>query len=348
MATPGGREGPPLARKLFEEPYRFDFFQAVRLLARMRPGRDPVGVEGHPGREVVRFRTFQSLAFPPSELHSLAEKAGPGGVAATDAPPELTVAFMGLTGPIGVLPPHYTEMLMARRRAGDPTLAAFFDLFNHRMISLFFRAWEKYRPALARERGEEDLLARCLFALMGLGTASLRDRHEFPDGALLFHAGTFARRTRPAVSLEAVLRDTFGLEVEVEPFIGRWLALDPADRSSLAREGPNNALGSSMMLGGRFWDVRGTFRLRVGPLTFAQFLAYSPDGAQFRALAQLARLFADGELDFDVKLVLKAEEVPDCRLSAEPGAGARLGRYAWLKSRPLPADAEEAIFPSGC
>ena len=111
----------------------------------------------------------------------------------------MTVAFMGLTGPLGVLPHAYTEMLMARRRAGDPTASAFLDLFNHRMISLFFRAWEKYRPALARERGEEDPLARCLYSLIGLGIAPLRDRHEFPDAALLFHAGAFAQRRRPAV-----------------------------------------------------------------------------------------------------------------------------------------------------
>ncbi len=344
MATQGGREGPPLGRTLFEEPYKFDFFQAVRLLGKMRPGRVAVGGEGHPGREVVRFRSLLSLAFPPSEVHALAPTAGEDA----EAPPEMTVAFMGLTGPVGVLPPHYTEMLIARRRAGDPTAAAFLDLFNHRMISLFFRAWEKYRPALARERGEEDLLARCLFALMGLGTGSLRDRHEFPDAALLFHAGTFAQRRRPAVALEGVLRDYFGLEVVVEPFVGRWLALDPADRSALAPGGPSNALGSSMMLGGRFWDVRGKFRLRVGPLTFAQFLAFSPEGADFRALAQMARLFVDGELDFDVQLILKAEEVPDCRLSSQPSAGARLGRHAWLKGRPFAADAEEAVFASGC
>src|SRR5262249_12446260 len=137
MATPRRRTDPPLERELFEEPYRFDFFQAVRLLGRLQPDRARVGHGGHPGREVARFRARQSLAFPPSSVHELERPKDP------DGPPEMTVAFLGLTGPSGVLPRVYTELLMERRRAGDRTPTAFFDVFNHRAISLFYRAWEK-------------------------------------------------------------------------------------------------------------------------------------------------------------------------------------------------------------
>ena len=122
----------------------------------------------------------------------------------------MTVAFMGLTGPSGVLPLFYTKLLMERRKAGDRTLAAFLDLLNHRLISLFYRAWEKYHVIVPYERGEDDRFSRSLFHLIGLGTRGLRDRHDFPDEALLFYAGHFARRRRPAVVLEDVLRDAFG------------------------------------------------------------------------------------------------------------------------------------------
>lgn len=342
MAAQGGRTDPPLERRLFGEPYRFGFFQAVRLLARLDPAREPVGGDARPGREVVRFRALTSLAFPASEVHRIEPAGAEGG------PPVMTVSFLGLTGPLGVLPTPYTEFLLARRRAGDPTAAAFLDLFNHRMASLFFRAWAKYRPALARERDDaaDDPLARCLFALMGIGTDSLRGRHTFPDDALLGFAGLFAQRRRPAAALEALLRDTFGVEVEVVQFVGRWLTLDPSDRSALGRGGPHNGLGSGLMLGARAWDVQGAFRLRVGPLTFERFLNLSPDGGEFLALTEMARVFVDGELDFDVQLVLKAEEVPACLVASAPGAGARLGRTAWLKSLPTTADADDAVFPS--
>src|SRR5262249_1093605 len=133
MATPRGRTNPPLELALYEEPYRFDFFQAVRLLGRLRHDRPPAGREGHPRREVVRFRACQSLSFPPSSIHEIERPEDAG------RPPEMTVAFMGLTGPSGVLPRVYTELLMERRRSGDRTPAAFFDAFNHRAVSLFYR-----------------------------------------------------------------------------------------------------------------------------------------------------------------------------------------------------------------
>ncbi len=338
MATPRGREGPPVAEVLAREPYRFEFFQAVRLLGRLHPGRRPVGRTGPAREEVARFRTWVSLAFPPSEVVRLDAARTEGG------PASLTVAFLGLVGPVGVLPQHYTEALMARNRAGDSTASAFLDLFHHRMISLFYRAWEKYRPAMARERGEEDRLARYLFALMGLGTPGLRGRNAFDDAALLAHASAFAQRRRPAGTLEAVLVETFGVPVTVEQYVGRWLPLDLADRSTMGRLGKHNGLGTSLMLGARAWDVQGKFRLRVGPLPIGRFLAFDPDGDDLRDLSQMARMFVDAELDFDVQVVLNAEDVPPCKLSTEPGAGARLGRTAWLKSRPFARDADEAIF----
>ena len=340
MATTRGRTDPPLEQALFEEPYRFDFFQAVRLLGRLRPDRAPVGQEGHPGRELVRFRARQSLSFPPSSIHEIERPEDPA------RPPEMTVAFMGLTGPSGVLPRVYTELLMERRRSGDRTPAAFFDAFNHRAISLFYRAWEKYRFVVARERGRDDRFSDAVFSLLGLGARPLRNRHEFPDDALLFYAGFFAQRHRPAVVLEALLIDSFGVPVEVRQFVGRWLKLAPEDRSTAGISGAHNALGASTILGSKVWDEQGTIEVRVGPLSFHEFLAHQPDGPSGVSLAQMVRLFVDGEFDVRVRLVLRADEVPPCRLSSEPGLGSRLGRYAWPKSGRFDRDVDDAVFPA--
>jgi type VI secretion system protein ImpH len=338
MATPRRRPDPPVADRLFSEPFRFDFFQAVRLLERARPDRAAVGSDGPPRREVVRFRAVPGLTFPASAIHALEPPEEP------DAPPTMTVAFLGLTGPLGVLPHCYTELAFARTRAGDRTLASFLDLFHHRLISLFYRAWVKHRLAVLYELGEAGPFSDYVLDLIGLGFESLQGRREFPDTALIFYAGLFARRHRPAVMLGSLLREYFGLPVEILQFAGRWLRLSPDDRSTLGASGRHNALGVSLVLGERVWDEQGKFRLRVGPLTWDRFLAFDPDGADFRALAQMARLYVDGELDFDVQLVLKAEEVPACRLTSTPGAGARLGRHAWLKVDDFPRDAEEAIY----
>src|SRR5918993_1090668 len=234
MAPPRRRQDPPLIETLFEEPFRFDFFQAVRLLHRLDPDRVAIGRDGPPRREVARFSARLSLNFPPSSIYELQRPTEP------EFPPPMTVSFMGLTGPSGVLPVFYTKLLMERSKERDRTLAAFLDLLNHRLVSLFYRAWEKYHVIVPYERGEDDRFSRSVFHLIGLGTRGLRRRHDFPDEALLFYAGHFARRRRPVVVLEDVLRDAFGLPVQVQQFVGQWLRLEPADRSTLGTSGSHN------------------------------------------------------------------------------------------------------------
>jgi len=173
MATQGGRPDAPLTSVLFDEPYRFDFFQAVRIFERVFRDRKPVGrPRVAPAEEVVRFRTRQTLEFPASQLHEIAR---PPESESPQPPSQLFVNFMGATGPLGVLPTHYTLLLIERAREKDTKLWEFLDLFNHRMISLFYRAWEKYRFPFAYERGDDDF-TEYLFCLIGLGTRGLRGR----------------------------------------------------------------------------------------------------------------------------------------------------------------------------
>lgn len=337
MATTRRGTDPPLEQIIEEEPYRFDFFQAVRVLEALDPHRSGVGREGHPAREVARFLTHLSLSFPASAIERL-ERSEAG-----DAPAAMTVNFLGLAGPSGVLPTVYTELLIARARQGDHTPGAFLDLLNHRLISLFYRAWDKHHFLPYATGGGEEPLARYLFHLIGLGPASLRNRSAFPDRSLLPYAGLFARRHRPAVVLEALLCDYFGLPIEVRQFAGQWLEIEPNDRSTVGSSGQHNALGVSMVLGTRVWDEQGKIRLRVGPLTFEKFLDLLPEGTTLGPLGQMTRLYLDEQCGFDVQLVLKSECVPECRLSSDPLGGARLGRYAWLISRRPDHDVDDVV-----
>ena len=145
MASESRRTDPSVEELLFDEGFRFEFFQAVRLLERVFPERGPVGRDVRPGEEIVRFRAHNSLTFPPSSIHDLSRTDGEG-------PASMMVAFMGLTGPSGVLPRHYTEMVLEEERRREHGLAGFFDVFNHRMVSLFYRAWQKYRVPIAHEQ----------------------------------------------------------------------------------------------------------------------------------------------------------------------------------------------------
>jgi type VI secretion system protein ImpH len=333
-----GRKGPALADILLDEAYRFDFFQAVRLLERMSPGRMPVGRHADPAREVARFRTRVSIEFPPSEIYQITHDTS----AEAGAPPSVTVAFMGLTGPLGVLPHPYTELLIERTRYKDTALWEFLDLFNHRMISLFYRAWEKYRFPIAYERGEEDKFTRALFGVIGLGMGGLRDRTSVLDECLLFYGGLAAQRPHSASALEAILADYFGVPARAEQFFGQWLTLDDESVSRLGAA--NSRLGLSTIVGSRVWDGQSKFRMKLGPLGLEDFNAFLPRGAAFSMATDLVRFLVGGELDFDLQLILKAEEVPACTLATAGKTGSMLGWTSWLKTREFARDDSQVVL----
>lgn len=372
MAAAGGGPTPHLravGRRLFAAPYEFDFFQAVRVLERMMPGRKAVGRKWNPGDEVVRFRAHQSVAFPPSVITELLP---PDDLRPM---PGMAVTFLGLTGPSGALPLHYTQLVLdLHRDVRGPerrALRDWLDLFNHRLISLFYRAWEKYRFIIPYERGEAhnrrdpDSFTRSVLSLVGLGHTELRGRlrvaipdtdeegiatekvlAQVGDLNLLYYGGFFARRTRDATSLSILLNDYFGLAIEVKQFQGQWVALEPGLQTCLGSMG---TLGVDAVAGSKVWDVQGRFRLRVGPLTYREFEDFLPDRGPTSArktlflLSHLTRTFVGAEFDFDVQLVLRAPDVPRCQMTPD-GFGPRLGWNTWLISDVAAADADDAVF----
>lgn len=345
MASAGGRTNPPLGEILFEEGFRFDFFEAVRVLERLLPERQPVARGATPDREVVRFRSRVSLTFPASAIHEITQHED------AERQPEMTVAFMGLVGLMGVLPRHYTEMIIERLRQRDYTLRDFLDLFNHRLISLFYRAWEKYRFPVTYERASisrdrYDPFSLYLFDLIGMGTGGMRERLKVDSEALLYYAGLLGQQPHSANALESLLGDYFEAPVKVEQFVGQWLPLSASQRSRLSsRDGSCGSIGGAI-LGSRFWDQQAKFRLRIGPVSLAQLKKLFPVNSSFAELVQLARLWVGQELDFDVQIVLKAAEVPACRLGKPGDEALRLGWSSWLKTKEFQRDAEDARLGS--
>ncbi len=333
------QEPQTLEEILFAQPYRFDFFQAVRLLEKVYEERRPVGQEAHVAQEIVRFRTPVNLAFPASQISALKREEE------TENEPnaaQMTVAFMGLTGPSGVLPHPYSELLMERLRNKDAALHEFFDLFNHRVISLFYRAWEKYRFPIAFERGRDDRFTEFLFDLTGLGTRGLRNRFSFQDEGLLSYAGLIANKPHSASAINGILSDYFGVPAQLEQFKGQWLKLEEESYSRLGTA--NHELGISTVIGTRVWDSQSKIRVRFGPIKFEQFEAFLPNGSAYNPATELTRFLIGQEFDFDVQLILKKEDAPACRL--KPSTPPLLGWTTWLKTKDFLHDDEQVILAS--
>ena len=338
----------PVRQILFAHGYRFEFFQAVRLLERMFPSRKPVGGTASPSEEAVRFTARLSLMFPPSEIHEITDESKDPKTGQI-SPSRMTVSFMGLTGPLGVLPRHYTEFLIQRAGQKDYAAREFFDLFTHRLVSFFYRAWEKYRCVLgcertARQGTDVDLFTEALYSLVGLGPEELRRRVPSRGRPLLFYAGLLAQRPHSAAALTGMLRDHLSVPVTIAQFVGRWMSLSREDWTCLSTHGSNNRLGTSAMLGQTVWETQSKFQVQIGPLTYRQYRQFLPGGSALQSARALTRFMASPELEFEITLSLSASEVPGCRLETEGEERTQLGWSTWLGSLTRSRHADDLVL----
>lgn len=343
VASTAGRERAiaPI-EKLREDPQAFGFFQAVRLIYRSH-GFDARGSAARPGP--LRFVTPASLNFPPAELAAL-ELDSTGSW-------RMHVHFLGLTGPSGVLPRHYTEWLIAQGNQRDRAAQEFLDLFNHRLIALFWRAWGKYRADIGLEFGFRNSPLHYVHHLIGLGTPALQARLQpsaqnassqsrLPGAATAYFAGLISQRPHGAGALSQVVGDIVGAPVVVEGCLGTWQRVPAADRTRLGHA--SSALGSGCLLGGRFWDRQTTLRLRIGPLNRAGFRKLLPRGELLSDVVELARFLTGLALDLRIKLSLRADEVPPLALGERGADRPQLGWNTWLAGRRGAEPADECEF----
>jgi type VI secretion system protein ImpH len=344
VATTSGTSDTPVkafadevAERLRAEPFCFEFFQAVRLLQRMLPGRMAVGEFARPADEAVQFRAHPTLAFPASEIQSLTEDE--------HGRREMSVNFMGLIGPSGALPVHYTELVVGRVLARDHTLQDFLDVFHHRIISLFYQAWLKYRFQFRLERGEFDRLSHYLLDLIGLGTEGLQDRQALADDSLLYYSGLLAQQPRSSTALRLLLGDYFQAPVEIEQFVGAWYRLE-TNAQCCFEQGPaeSRQLGVGAVVGDEIWEPQARVRIVLGPLPLSRYLDFLPSGTAYGPLRAITRLFSGDEIDFEVQLILDRQEAPQCELGAEGDTAPMLGFLSWVKSKPIDRDPADTVL----
>lgn len=328
----------PIHEALREDSCSFEFFQAVTLLQRLREGCQPVGTFSNPQDEAVRFRVHNRLPFPASQIQELHWSEN-------DTQPEMLVNFMGLTGASGVLPYCYTELILERLKAKDRSLEAFLDIFNHRVLSFFYRAWSKYRFPVSYQLGNQDWFTRYLLDLVGLGTPGLQQRMAVPDEAILNYVSLFAEQSRSAAALESILADYFEVPVEVEQFTGNWYSLDEDTQCSLHEDAEESRqLGGGAVVGDAVWDRQGSVRIKIGPVGLTRYCDFLPDGTAFEPLKAITKLFSNGEFDFELQLILDRNEVPPCPLSTQHEQQPRLGWVTWLKQKPMEKDPGDTIL----
>ncbi|MDE2368875.1 MAG: type VI secretion system baseplate subunit TssG [Burkholderiales bacterium] len=314
-----------LWRALADQPWRYDYFHALRLIEALHPQQPRLGQARRPADEPLRLAQAADLSFAPATLAAVdpADRSGR---------PRVEVRFFGLFGPNGPLPLHLTAHARERRlHKGDETFGRFADLFHHRLLLLFYRAWAQAQPTASLDRPGDDRWADYVGSLIGVGGAAWRGRDAAPDHARLAHAGLLSRQVRNADGLAQLLTGFLGMPVRVEQFVGRWMALPPAQRTRVGRagrlrHGATSQLGASAVLGAAVFDRQHHFRIHIGPLDLATYESLLPGGARLPAMLALVRQYISYEFDWDLRLELERAQVPPTR----PGRGNRLGWTSWV------------------
>ena len=181
-----------------------------------------------PVDEPVRLGQDPDLSFAPAPLASFEVRDGRAAAAAG-------AAVRPVRPQRAAADAHHRIRARAAAHAGDPTLSRFLDIFHHRFLALFYRAWAQAQPHVNRDRPKEDRFAVYIGAFLGHGAGGAsRSRRAARPGEVLSRrradpAG--AERRRAGAHPPAFFR----VPVQIEEFVGHWMSSGTSERTYLRR-----------------------------------------------------------------------------------------------------------------
>ncbi len=354
MPPKSWRKSISVIERLIESPKDFSFVQVVRLLERAsvlqsqntlsnklvtstRVADHAVARYSPPSRELLRFRSAADLSFPDKEVSKISRNEPDSDIDQW----QVLVEFIGVSGAMGVMPFHYSELILERLKKRDKSLAHFLDIFNHRTTSLFFQASTKYSLPIEYERAKlfkhnresESLHTQAVLSLLGLGAKSLRNRQQIRDESLIYFSGLLTHQVPTQSGLNQMIEEYFGVPVQSEGFVGQWQELIDDVRSRLPdkknRKGQNACLGRSAMLGRKGYFAQGKSRIKIGPLDEKQFERFAPNTGSLEALKELVSSYLGVEEDFDFVIQVNREKIPN-KVALIKDNPPQLAWNAWL------------------
>ena len=334
MADTDGQSTDSVAANMRKNPFEYDFFQLLRKLQAAHPDKPRIGESVRLQQDFVRLRQEVSLAFATSTIKRIEPDAQSSIV-------HVFNQFFGLWGPNGPMPHELTQYVLDQKRDHDDTaIADFADVFHHRLLSLFFKAWANSQKAVDYERPQQARFPRFFNSFFGAGMDGFCERDSIPDRAKTYYAGHLSSATPNQSGLRAILEDFFSIPARIEPFVGFWMEL-PADcRYRMGGSRSTGLLGQNLIVGERVWERQLKFRIVMGPMQRSDYERMLPGNRAFQMLKDWVRLYTRDVMFWDLQLILKAEEASQVQI----GTSGCLGWNTWLMTNPLRQDSTDLIL----
>lgn len=319
MAAAYGSAAPAL-NDMTQAIREYSLFQAVLLtLDTLR--------EAHPTLsedqlyDQIEFQANPNLGFPGSDVDRVEYFHEHGQLRA-----RMRLNLLGLSGAGSPLPAFYAEQALGDSDDANVT-RMFLDLLNHRLHRLITPIWRRYRYRVSFQKGAVDPFSQRLFALIGLAGTPIRQAREINWKRLLPYLGLLSLRAHSAALIEAVLRYYFKHgDLSIEQCLSRTVAILQDQLNRLGAD--NSVLGQDLVLGEQVGDRSGKFRIHIRGLSWQRFHEFLPGGSGYQPLRALVRFSLRDPLSYDIRLVMRQEEIRDMRLCAR--SDCRLGWTSWL------------------
>lgn len=324
MATKKRRTHTVVRKKLLEYGCGFNFFKAVHLLEGFSDGKE-LGKKLSPGEDPVRFRVEPGLSFPASDIQVIRNGN-------KNPDPVMTVNFMGLIGPQGVLPHWYDTHAQELKLKKDFAFTDFLDLFHHRILSLFYLAWKKYRLTENYLPDCSDGITQGLAGFIGMGKPVQNADPDFVKlnrRRLIYFSGIVSRTVPTAKTVETIIANATGVPVRVKQLVIRMLPIHERDKTHMGSA--NCTLGKDALCGGRICDAASFFTVEIGPMSWKKYLSFQPRSYNLEMVKKLISFIVGVEYEFDIHLILIGREIPNLPLGGGKKGRPVLGRTVMIK-----------------
>ncbi|AOM40272.1 type VI secretion system baseplate subunit TssG [Xenorhabdus hominickii] len=321
-------------QQLTQTPWRFDLFQTLRRLDAQLGEYYRLGTALLPRYEPLRLGQKASMVFAPSTISEAYKRENSQLY-------EILIYSFGLFGPNGPLPLHLTEYTYSRKyNYRDPTLSAFANLFHHRLILLFYRAWANAQPTTSLDRPDNQRFCHYLACLNGVGLPAQMNFEIPHKHARYALSGHFSRQGHGAEGLEKILIFYFNISVKITQNIPQWLKIEKQNQMRLTAGRHMPRLGKSVFLGTAVYDIQNKFRIELGPLTWEEYNMFLPNQPKSKQLRDWVYQYLGIEYAWDIRLILDKSAINEMRLSET----VKLGMNSWLGKTTRPTHYDDFIY----